>query len=154
MENKHDVYKEKDCMKKFPELLMETGHADTTFHCVLTCSFYKYPNKRFVATLLCHLLYSLWANFFKYACYVWHTFTFLPTKSTKGALTGLIDMVLHIICSDCQLLCSTQQCFCSNFLITIATFFSYQLSPSFPWWIVRTFVFHSTFLLVLLPSVS
>ena len=38
----------------------------------------------------------------------------------------------------------------NHLLITITTFFPYQLSLSFPWWIVSAFVFHSTFLLVFL----
>ena len=37
----------------------------------------------------------------------------------------------------------------NHFLITIITFFLYQLSPSFSWWIASALVFHSTPLLFL-----
>ena len=98
---------------------------------------------------LCDIVVSSFVFFLSYfftsACYVLHNFTFFPTQSTQQAFTGLIDVVLDIVCPDCLLLCGTQQCFCS-----IATFFPYQLSPSFRWWIVRALVFYSTFLLVLL----
>ena len=36
----------------------------------------------------------------QYFCYVLHTFTFFPIQSTHGAVTGLIDVVLYIVCPD------------------------------------------------------
>ena len=57
------------------------------------------------ATLSYHLLYYFWVNF-SYFSHVAH-FHLFPTQSTQGAFSGLIDVVLHVICPDCLLLCGT-----------------------------------------------
>ena len=60
---------------------------------------------------LCNIVVSSFvfflSQFFTSACYVLHIFTIFPTQSTQGAFTGLIDVVLHIVCPDCLLLCAT-----------------------------------------------
>ena len=101
------------------------------FSTVLTCSIYKYPNKLSLQHC-CAIFCILYEPIFHICLLCVAHFHLFPTKSTQGALTCLIGVVLHIICPDCLLLSGTQQCFCSNLLITIATFFPYQLSPLFP----------------------
>ena len=78
--------------------LLLPEHVRTTFPCVLTCSFYKYPNE--LSLQHCRVVFCM-RQFFTSACYVLHTFTFSSTQSRKGAFTSLIDVVLHIVCPDC-----------------------------------------------------
>ena len=53
----------------------------------------------FFPTLLCLLLYSLWDNFSHPLVMCCRLSPFFPHNLRRGAFTGLIDMVLHIVCS-------------------------------------------------------
>ena len=131
-------------------LLLLPEHAHTTFHCVLTCSSYKYLNElslQHCCVILCILFEQ--GFYFCLLC-VTHFHLFSHTIYTGGFhwsyWCGPSYSSFWLL-----LLWGTQQCFCqplNHLLITIDTFFSYQLSSSFPWWIVHAFIFPPTFLLV------
>ena len=91
--------------------LAPSGVCSYNFSLYSDLFFLQISQSTFFPTLPCCLFLS---QCFTSACYLLHTFTFFPTQSTQGVFTGLIDVVLHIVCPDCLLLCGTQQCFCSN----------------------------------------
>ena len=130
-----------------------------SYHFSLCCNlfFLQISQWTFFATLSCRLLYSFWANFLHLLVMCCTLSPFSHTTYTGGfhwsyrcgtsySLSWLSAPVRHTTMHLFQPL--------NHLLISIATCFPYQLSPSFPWLIVRAFVFHSTFLLVLLLSVS
>ena len=76
--------------------------------------FLQVSQWNFVATLSCCLFCILFEPPF-HVCLlcVAHFHHFSHTIYTR-TFTGLIDIVLHIVCPDCLFLCDTQQCSCYN----------------------------------------
>ena len=115
-------------------LLLLSEHAHTTFHCVVTCSFYKYPYELSLqhCRVFC-ILFKFLSQFFTTACYVLHTFTFFSHTiytgdfhwsyrcGTSYSLSWLPIFVRHTTMLLSQPL--------NHLLITIAKLFCYQLSP-------------------------
>ena len=136
-----------------------SGAYYTTFHCVKTCFSFFFLN--ITVSFLCNIVVLpfvfLLSRFLTYACYVLHTFTFFSTQSTQGAFTGLIDVVLHIVCPDSQSCVTHNNASFTTFkspldnhchVFSLSNFSVVSLMN------FRALVFHSTFLLVLLLSVS
>ena len=120
-------------------------------------AFYYYYYYYYYYTLSCHLLQSFWANFS-------HPFTMCCTLSiffhiicTTGFHWSYLCIASHsLLWWPVSLQHITKLLYRSSnhFWITIVKIYLYQLSLAFPWWTVRAFSFHTSFVSVLgIPSV-
>ena len=65
-------------------------------------------------------LVLLLCQLFTFAHNMRYCFTFLVTHSTKWWLCCFINIVFHIVCSNCLFLCSTKYGFCFNFQVSFS----------------------------------
>ena len=110
-----------------------------------------------IVTLSCRLLQSFWANFshpFTMCCTLSIFFHIICTTGFHWSYLCIASHSLFWWPVSLQHITKLLYRSSNHFWITIVKIYLYQLSLAFPWWTVRAFSFHTSFVSVLgIPSV-